>query len=282
MTSTEREMTNHNALLVVPDFYYPGIIGGKTGYTDAAQSCLSNFASRNGMTLIVITLHAMDGSYAAQDNVDLLNYGFDSDVISTIGFMKFESKYKLKDGNTIKLILWDTAGQERFRSLALNSFKAVRGIILVFDVTLKSSFENISAWLNRIDENFNRPEMILFGNKIDKDKNEWKVTKEEAEKFAKENNLTYFETSAKTKEGIEEGFDYLINKVYENIIGNSVHEEEENKVINLEENKEEEKEENSKEEIVEVTSGCFGRKKKKKKKADKKNNNKNKNKEKAK
>ena len=211
-----------------------------------------------------------------------LNYGFDSDVISTIGFMKFESKYKLKDGNTIKLILWDTAGQERFRSLALNSFKAVRGIILVFDVTLKSSFENISAWLNRIDENFNRPEMILFGNKIDKDKNEWKVTKEEAEKFAKENNLTYFETSAKTKEGIEEGFDYLINKVYENIIGNSVHEEEENKVINLEENKEEEKEENSKEEIVEVTSGCFGRKKKKKKKADKKNNNKNKNKEKAK
>ena len=124
--------------------------------------------------------------------------------------------------------------------------------------------------------------MILFGNKIDKDKEEQQVTKEEAEKFAQENNLTYFENSAKTKEGIIEGFDYLINKAYESIKGKSVHEEEQNKVINLEENKEEKEENNSKEEIVEVTSGCFGRKKKKKKKGDIKNNNKNKSKEKAK
>ena len=43
-----------------------------------------------------------------------LNYEFDSDIISTIGFMKFETKYKLKDENIIKLILWGTAGQERF------------------------------------------------------------------------------------------------------------------------------------------------------------------------
>lgn len=85
MTSTERSMTNHNALLVVPEFFYPGIIGGKTGYTDAAQSCLSNFASRNGMTLIVITLHAMDGSYAAQDNVDLLDYGYNNFKLVDIG-----------------------------------------------------------------------------------------------------------------------------------------------------------------------------------------------------
>lgn len=89
MTPTERDMTNHNALLVVPDFYYPGIIGGKTGYTDAAQSCLSNFASRNGMTLIVITLHAMDGSYAAQDNVDLLNYGFDHFKLVDVGLPEY-------------------------------------------------------------------------------------------------------------------------------------------------------------------------------------------------
>ena len=85
MTSTERSMTNHNALLVVPEFFYPGIIGGKTGYTDAAQSCLSNFASRNGMTLIVITLHAMDGSYAAQDNVDLLDYGYNNFKLVDVG-----------------------------------------------------------------------------------------------------------------------------------------------------------------------------------------------------
>lgn len=89
MTSTERSMTNHNALLVVPEFFYPGIIGGKTGYTDAAQSCLSNFASRNAMTLIVITLHAMDGSYAAQDNVDLLDYGYNNFKLVDLGFGEY-------------------------------------------------------------------------------------------------------------------------------------------------------------------------------------------------
>ena len=89
MTSTERTMTNHNALLVVPEYFYPGIIGGKTGYTDAAQSCLSNFASRNGMTLIVVTLHAMDGSYAAQDNVDLLDYGYNNFKLVDVGLPEY-------------------------------------------------------------------------------------------------------------------------------------------------------------------------------------------------
>lgn len=64
---------------------------------------------------------------------------------------KFETKYILKDGNIIKLILWDKAGQKRFWSLALNSLKAISGIILVFNVTLKSTFDNISVWLNRTD-----------------------------------------------------------------------------------------------------------------------------------
>lgn len=91
MTSSERTMTNHNALLVVPEFFYPGIIGGKTGYTDAAQSCLSNFASREGMTLIVVTLHAMDGSYAAQDNVDLLDYGYDNFKLVDVGMPDYIS-----------------------------------------------------------------------------------------------------------------------------------------------------------------------------------------------
>ncbi|MDO4803770.1 MAG: D-alanyl-D-alanine carboxypeptidase family protein [Lachnospiraceae bacterium] len=91
MTATERTMTNHNALLVVPEFFYPGIIGGKTGYTDAAQSCLANFASREGMTLIVVTLHAMDGSYAAQDNVDLLDYGYNNFKLVDIGIPEYIS-----------------------------------------------------------------------------------------------------------------------------------------------------------------------------------------------
>ena len=194
----------------------------------------------------------------------LMNYDFEPEMISTIGNIKLETKFELKDGNTIKLILWDSAGEERFRSVALTTLKAVKGVVLVFDVTLKSSFENITTWMQEIKENLNEPCLVLFGNKIDKDKSTWEVTREEAEKFAQENNLAYFETSAKTKEGLDEGFAYLVNEAYEKIKGVNPNNEEakENNVIILE-NKEEEEDE--KEEYEEVRTGCFGKKKKVKK-----------------
>ena len=201
----------------------------------------------------------------------LMNYDFDPEIISTIGNIKLETKYELKDGNKIKLILWDSAGQERFRSVALNTLKAVKGIVLVFDVTLKSSFDNVTTWLNEINENLNDPCLVLFGNKIDRNKDEWEVTQEEAKKFAEERNLTYFETSAKTKEGLKEGFSYIVNEAYEKIKGNS---NANNNVIVLE-NKEEENEgennkDNVKQEVEEIktSTGCFGWRKKKKKKKE--------------
>ena len=207
----------------------------------------------------------------------LMNYDFDPEIISTIGNIKLETKYELKDGNTIKLILWDSAGQERFRSVALNTLKAVKGIVLVFDVTLKSSFDNVTTWLNEINENLNDPCLVLFGNKIDRDKNEWQVTREEAKKFAEERNLTYFETSAKTKEGINEGFSYIVNEAYEKIKANS----NTNNVIILENKEQENGSENNnndslKQEVEETkpSTGCFGWKKKKKKKKEKSNKNK--------
>jgi small GTP-binding protein len=201
----------------------------------------------------------------------LMNYDFDPEIISTIGNIKLETRFELKNGNEIKLILWDSAGQERFRSVALNTLKAVKGIILVFDVTLKASFDNVNSWLNEISENLNDPCLVLFGNKIDRDKNEWEVTQEEAKKFAEERNLTYFETSAKTKEGLKEGFSYIVNEAYEKIKGNS---NANNNVIVLE-NKEEENEgennkDNVKQEVEEIktSTGCFGWRKKKKKKKE--------------
>ena len=201
----------------------------------------------------------------------LMNYDFDPEIISTIGNIKLETRFELKDGNEIKLILWDSAGQERFRSVALNTLKAVKGIILVFDVTLKASFDNVNSWLNEISENLNDPCLVLFGNKIDRNKDEWEVTQEEAKKFAEERNLTYFETSAKTKEGLKEGFSYIVNEAYEKIKGNS---KAKNNVIVLE-NKEEENEgennkDNVKQEVEEIktSTGCFGWRKKKKKKKE--------------
>lgn len=85
MTAGEREFTSHNPLLVSPTYYYPGTIGGKTGYTDAARHTLINAVSRDGMTLIVVTMHADDAGYAAEDNINILDYGFNNFAVQTVG-----------------------------------------------------------------------------------------------------------------------------------------------------------------------------------------------------
>ena len=128
-----------------------------------------------------------------------MNYEFENEYLTTIGNIRLDKKYKLKNGEQIELILWDTAGQERYRSVAMSTLKAVTGVILVFDVTLRDSFQNVSKWLEDIKENLNNPCLVLFANKIDLDKSLWTIKEEEIIEFAKEKNLTYFKTSAKTE-----------------------------------------------------------------------------------
>jgi len=141
-------------------------------------------------------------------------YEFSEEEIATIGSDRFEKKVTLKNGKEIKVIVRDTAGQERFRSAALKALIGCQGIVLIFRVTEKKSFLNIENWYNDVQENFDNPSVVIFGNMIDKNKEEWEVTSEEAKEFAKKMNLPYFETSAKTKQGIDEGFSYIIEEAY--------------------------------------------------------------------
>ncbi|MDO4477847.1 MAG: D-alanyl-D-alanine carboxypeptidase family protein [Lachnospiraceae bacterium] len=76
MTADPRSFDNHNPLLVNPDYAYPGIIGGKTGYTDDALNTLATMVSQNGITLIAVTFRAADGGTAATDHRKLYDYGF--------------------------------------------------------------------------------------------------------------------------------------------------------------------------------------------------------------
>ena len=153
---------------------------------------------------------------------------------STVGIDRYDKKIKLKNKKEIKLILWDTAGQERYRSAAFKTIRSVHAIALVFDVTKRKSFENVNIWLNEIKENFNNPCLILFGNKSDIEKENWEITTEEIEQFAKKRNMSYFETSAKTRKGIDEGFSHIANVAYEKIEANKkIEEEEEEKKIEI-------------------------------------------------
>ena len=93
--------------------------------------------------------------------------------------------------------LFDTAGQERFRALTLNYFKDSEGILLLYDITSRITFENVSEWVNNIKDAVNSSEnsnyvVILIGNKLDlveEGKEERVVTVEEAKSACREYNL---------------------------------------------------------------------------------------------
>ncbi len=144
---------------------------------------------------------------------------FDNDTMTTVGTAKFEKKITLSNKKVIKLVLWDTAGQERFRSAGFRTIRSVQGIALVFDVINRASFDNIEKWLNEIKDNFNKPCLVLLGNKIDIDEDKWKVSQEEIDKFVQEKKITYYPTSAKTNQGINEAFTDMANLIYKKFEG---------------------------------------------------------------
>ena len=84
----------------------------------------------------------------------LINYfdkKFKENNISTIG-IDFKTKFFKFDEKKVKINYVDTAGQERYQSISKGLFQKVQGIIIVYDITNYSSFENISNWLNSINE----------------------------------------------------------------------------------------------------------------------------------
>ena len=141
-----------------------------------------------------------------------LNNDYSENTLSTVGINKVDTKFNLDNGKEIKLIIWDTAGQERFHSIAISSVKNSQGIILVFDITNRKSFEDLNMWIDDINNATDKVSIILFGNKCDLQNR--KISKEEAEKFAKKNNIPYIETSAKLKLNINEAFSIVVNDAY--------------------------------------------------------------------
>ena len=146
-----------------------------------------------------------------------LGNDFTYDILSNIGIDKQSVEKQMKDGNKIKIIFWDTAGQERFHSLSSGTIKNSQGIIICFALNDKQSFENVVLWLEDVRNVSEKIPIVLFGNKCDL-VNERKVTKEEIERFVKKNDLVYFETSAKEKINLEEGFQKIFEDAYATVV----------------------------------------------------------------
>ena len=136
-------------------------------------------------------------------------------TIPTIAVEFCTKEIELDNGTKVKVQLWDTAGQERFKSLAMTYYRKAYGILLLFDVTKRSSFISCKNYLEEVRLNSDKNCVIyLIGNKIDL-LNQRQITKEEAENFAKKENVVYLETSALKNMNVYDVFTSLLNDIYQ-------------------------------------------------------------------
>ena len=112
---------------------------------------------------------------------------------SSIGIDFYSKKIKYK-GTEIRLQIWDTAGQEKYRGLIPSYIRNAALIFLIYDISSKESFNNLTQWIEFINS-YEKTKIVLCGNKIDLE-NERKVSKKQGEDYAKEKNLVFHEVSA--------------------------------------------------------------------------------------
>lgn len=137
------------------------------------------------------------------------------DLSPTIG-VDFKVKMVSLQGKRLKLTIWDTAGQERFRTLTSTYYRGAQGIILVYDVTRRATFTDLSdVWLKEVDRFSTNKDCIkmLIGNKVDLEESERVVAKKEGIAFARQHGCLFLEASAKTSINVQRCFDELVHKI---------------------------------------------------------------------
>lgn len=117
--------------------------------------------------------------------------------VTTIG-VDFKIKTINIDGIKIKMQIWDTAGQERFKTITETYYKGAAGVVLVYSVTDRKSFNSMENWIKQINES--QPESmckIMVGNKVDCKESERQVSLAEGTALASKYGVSFIECSAK-------------------------------------------------------------------------------------
>ena len=142
---------------------------------------------------------------------------FEQNFISTIG-MDRQTKYIKYKNKIYKVNISDTAGQERFRSLPIRYYQNADGALLLYDIDVKDSFDNISVWMNDLKKNNRnaaKQTIYLIGNKIDLQNRQ--ITQEEGKELAQKYGLQYYEMSCKININIYEIISRLIVDCFNNL-----------------------------------------------------------------
>ena len=165
-----------------------------------------------------------------------INNEFSLATQSTVG-VEFGSKIIKKNGKVIKLQIWDTAGQERYKSITSAYYKGSKGAFVVYDITRKTTYDNIDKWIGELKTNGSEDVLImLVGNKSDLEEKREVIT-EEVEKKAQEQKLAFCETSALNGKNVEYAFENLINEILKKVEKEKINEAKqlsESKAITLE------------------------------------------------
>ncbi len=158
---------------------------------------------------------------------------FNESYSCTIGVDFFMKSLDIGD-KSIKMQLWDTAGTEKFRSITTGYYRGANAAFIVFDLTSKQSFECLNEWIEnyyKYSDPNSEKNVVLIGNKCDLvDRRE--ITQEEIDKFIKDNNIMYYETSAKTGQNIDECFYFIAEKLVKEFENKENEEEKRTNLIN--------------------------------------------------
>ncbi|KAF6223089.1 hypothetical protein HO173_013302 [Letharia columbiana] len=142
---------------------------------------------------------------------------FDDYRESTIGAAFLTQTISLDDATTVKFEIWDTAGQERYKSLAPMYYRNANCAVVVYDITQASSLDKAKSWVKELQRQANENIIIaLAGNKSDlvaEHPDKRAITTADAEAYAREAGLLFFETSAKTAENVRELFTAIARKL---------------------------------------------------------------------
>ena len=173
---------------------------------------MSGKNAKNMIELKILTLGDTSGGKSSFI-IKFIDDRFSFNYIATMGLDFKQKVINLNNGQSVRLRIFDTAGQERFKSISLNFIKKADGILLLYDITNRSSFESVNKWIESIhDVAEEKVTILLIGNKCDLEK-ERVITKEEGEAKAEQFNMPFFETSCKDGTNINESFLKLSEEV---------------------------------------------------------------------